>query len=333
MMRTITDTTRKRINFLNKGTPYFIRYKKESRFSKCFTYRVKNYHNRPEFARKKGRSCEGSSNDVYFPAMSKSFDRLTKIVSRLRRRPGGCPWDLKQTHDSLKPFLIEEVYEVIEAIESKKNARMIEELGDLLYQVLFHAQIAKEQGRFTIQDVLNATADKMVRRHPHVFGRGRGAGRGQTPEEVLVRWEELKAGEKGNRSRRSILDGIPKQLPGLLRAQQLQARAARVGFDWPAIQPVVKKVREELLEFEKAQESRSKSRMAEELGDVLFSLVNLARFLEINTEDALRSTTARFIRRFQYIERAAAKMKRSVRDLSPFEMNRLWEEAKRRLRD
>jgi len=265
--------------------------------------------------------------------MSKSFDRLAKIVSRLRSRRGGCPWDLKQTQDSLKPFLIEEVYEVIEAIESKKNARMIEELGDLLYQVLFHAQIAKEQGRFAIQDILKATADKMIRRHPHVFRRRKSDGRGQTAEEVLIRWEELKAGEKGNRHRTSILDGIPKQLPALLRAQQLQSRAARVGFDWPAIGPVVKKVREELREFEKAKRSRSKTRMEEELGDIVFSLVNLARFLKINTEDALRNTTRRFIRRFQYIEKAAAKRRMPVRDLSPSEMNRLWEEAKRRLRN
>jgi tetrapyrrole methylase family protein/MazG family protein len=264
--------------------------------------------------------------------MSESFDRLVKVVSRLRNRSGGCPWDLKQTHDSLKPFLLEEAYEVIEAIESKRSARMIEELGDLLYQVLFHAQIAKERGRFTIQDVLKAAADKMVRRHPHVFRRG-SDGRGQTAEEVLVRWEELKAGEKGNRRRTSVLDGIPKQLPALLRAQQLQARAARVGFDWPAIEPVFKKVREEIREFEEARRSRSNSRIEEEMGDVLFSLVNLARFLKINTEDALRRATRRFTRRFQYIERVAARKRTPVRGLAPSEMNRLWEEAKRRFRD
>ncbi|HXC61212.1 MAG TPA: nucleoside triphosphate pyrophosphohydrolase [Nitrospiria bacterium] len=260
--------------------------------------------------------------------MSRSFDRLTKILIRLRSRRGGCPWDLKQTPDSLKPFLIEEAYEVIEAIESKDNARVIEELGDLLYQVLFHAQIARERGRFTIRDVLKATADKMVRRHPHVFGRDRGARRGRTAAEVLVRWEELKAEEKGNRHRTSVLDGIPKQLPALLRAQQLQARAARVGFDWPAIEPVLKKVREELREFEEARKSRSKIRMEEELGDVLFALVNLARFLKINAEDALRKTSQRFIQRFQYIEQAAAKKRRPVQDLSLSEMDRLWEEAK-----
>lgn len=261
--------------------------------------------------------------------MSKSFDRLTKILTRLRSRRGGCPWDLKQTPDSLKPFLIEEAYEVIEAIESRNNARMIEELGDLLYQVLFHAQIAKERGRFTIQDVLKTTADKMVRRHPHVFGRDRAARRRRTATEVLVRWEELKADEKGNRHRTSVLDGIPKQLPALLRAQQLQARAARVGFDWPAIEPVFEKVREELREFEKARRSRSKIRMEEELGDVLFALVNLARFLKINAEDVLRKTSQRFIQRFRYIEQAAAKKGRPVQDLSLSEMDRLWEEAKR----
>jgi len=268
--------------------------------------------------------------------MSQSFDRLTKILARLRSHRGGCPWDLKQTPTSLKPFLIEEVYEVIEAIESKSNARMIEELGDLLYQVLFHAQIAKERGRFTIQDVLKATADKMVRRHPHVFGSGahrRWAGlvrRRRTAEDVLVRWEELKADEKGNRHRTSVLDGIPKQLPALLRAQQLQARAARVGFDWTAVEPVLEKVREEFREFEKARRSRLKIRMTEELGDVLFALVNLARFLKINAEDVLRKTSQRFIQRFRYIERAAAKKGRPVQDLSLSEMNRLWEEAKRR---
>ncbi len=261
--------------------------------------------------------------------MSRSFDRLIKILTRLRSRRGGCPWDLKQTPDSLKPFLIEETYEVIEAIESKDDARMIEELGDLLYQVLFHAQIAKERGRFTIEDVLKATTNKMVRRHPHVFGRDRAARRRRTAEEVLVRWEELKADEKGNRHRTSVLDGIPKQLPALLRAQQLQARAARVGFDWPAIEPVLKKVREELREFEKARRSRSKIRMEEELGDVLFALVNLARFLKTNAENVLRKTSQRFIHRFRYIEQAAAKKGRPVQDLSFSEMDRLWEEAKR----
>ena len=169
----------------------------------------------------------------------------------------------------------------------------------------------------------------MVRRHPHVFGRDRGTRRGRTAAEVLVRWEELKAGEKGNRHRSSVLDGIPKQLPALLRAQQLQARAARVGFDWPAIEPVLKKAREELREFEEARRSRSKIRMEEELGDVLFALVNLARFLKINAEDALRKTSQRFIQRFQYIEQAAAKKKRPVQHLSLSEMDRLWEEAKR----
>jgi MazG family protein len=263
--------------------------------------------------------------------MSKSFDRLVKIVSRLRRLRGGCPWDLKQTPDSLKPFLIEEAYEVIEAIESKNNARMIEELGDLLYQVLFHAQLAKEEGRFTIQDVLKATADKMVRRHPHVFRRDQAARRTRTAEEVLARWEELKANEKGNRHRTSVLDGVPKHLPALLRAQQLQSRAARVGFDWPALEPVLKKVREELREFEKARRGRSRIRTEDELGDVLFALVNLARFLKINPEDALRKTSQRFIQRFRYIEQAASKKGRPVKDLSPSEMDRLWEEAKRLL--
>jgi len=263
--------------------------------------------------------------------MSKSFNRLVKVASRLRSRRGGCPWDLKQTPDSLKPFLIEEAYEVIEAIESKNNARIVEELGDLLYQVLFHAQIGKEEGRFTIEDVLKAATDKMVRRHPHVFRRDRSVPRMRTAEEVLVRWEELKANETGNRHRTSVLDGVSKQLPALLHAQQLQARAARVGFDWPALEPVLKKVREEIREFERARKGRSRSRMEDELGDVLFALVNLARFLKINAEDALRRTSQRFIQRFQYIEQTASKKGRTVKDLSLSEMDRFWEEAKRLL--
>ena len=262
--------------------------------------------------------------------MSKPFDRLVRTAARLRSRRGGCPWDLKQTPDSLKPFLIEEAYEVIEAIESKNKTRMIEELGDLLYQVLFHAQIAKERGEFTIQDVLKVAADKMIRRHPHVFGRpqGKRGHRRKTAEEVLVRWEELKANEKGNRHRTSVLDGIPKQLPALLRAQQLQARASRVGFDWHALSPVLKKLREELREFDQARKSGSRRRMEEELGDVLFTFVNLARFLKVDPEDALRKTSQRFIQRFRHIEQAAAKGGRPVQDLSLAEMDRLWEEAK-----
>lgn len=254
--------------------------------------------------------------------MPERFTKLVKIMERLRG-DDGCPWDKEQTPESLKPFLIEEAYEVLEALDEKDSAKLKEELGDLLYQILFHAQIAKEKGEFDIDGILESSIEKMTRRHPHVFGDKKA----KDSKEVLVHWEEMKKKEKGNR--KSILEGVPKELPALLRAHQLQSRAARVGFDWERIDQVFDKVEEEISEFKEAYRNKERERMEDELGDIFFSLVNVARFLEVNPEDALRSAIGRFTARFSYIEEAAADEGMSLSSLSIDEMERLWHKAKK----
>lgn len=254
--------------------------------------------------------------------MSKNFDRLVEIMARLRGE-GGCPWDRKQTRESLKPFLIEEAYEVLEAIEEKDADKLKEELGDLLYQILFHAQISKEDGEFDIEDILTTSSEKMVRRHPHVFGDVKA----ESAEEVLKQWEAIKKEEKGE-ERRSILEGVPSHLPALLRAHQLQARAARVGFDWEHVDQVFSKVKEEMMEFEEAFRARDREGMEGELGDLLFALVNIGRFIEVNPEDALRKSISRFISRFRHIEEEIARQGREWGEVSLEEMEGLWQEAK-----
>jgi len=254
--------------------------------------------------------------------MSKNFDELVKVMERLRGK-NGCPWDKKQTRESLKPFLIEETYEVLEAIDRGDKEKLKEELGDLLYQILFHAQISKEKGEFDIEDVLVTSREKMIRRHPHVFGEARL----ETPEEVLKNWEAIKRAEKGE-GRRSILEGVPSHLPALLRAHQLQSRAARAGFDWKEVDQVMAKVKEEIGEFEEALKKGDRRKMEDELGDLLFALVNIGRFIEINPEDALHKAISRFISRFRYIEESIARSGRSWDEVTLEEMERLWEEAK-----
>ena len=256
--------------------------------------------------------------------MSKAYQKLIKVMERLRS-DRGCPWDREQTRETLKPFLIEETYEVIEAIDKKDPENLKEELGDLLFQVVFHAQIAKERGEFDIEEVLNALTDKMVRRHPHVFGKDRAG----TAQQVLARWEKLKNQEEKNRKRKSVLDGVPKHLPSLLRANQLQGRAARVGFDWPNVRPVWKKIREELRELQESIRQDDPESIEAEFGDLLFSLVNLSRYLKIDSEGALRKANRRFSKRFQFMERKAVKLRRPLSELSLKELDRLWEEAKR----
>jgi tetrapyrrole methylase family protein/MazG family protein len=257
--------------------------------------------------------------------MSKKFDQLVEIMARLRGE-GGCPWDREQTRESLKAFLIEECYEVLEAIDREKVDDLKEELGDVLFQVLFHAQIAKENKEFTIEDILETTIDKMTRRHPHVF-EGEGSP-GLTAKEVLARWEETKRSEGKNAKRGSALDGVPKSLPALLRAQQIQARAARVGFDWKEIAPVREKVEEEWNELTEAIGQSDPGRIEAELGDLLFALVNYARHLNVQPEEALRKTIGRFSERFSAVERKAAEQGRRLSELSLEEMDRLWEQAK-----
>lgn len=275
--------------------------------------------------------------------MGKEFDELVQLMARLRA-PDGCPWDRKQTHASLKPYLLEETYEVLETIDEGDVLNLKEELGDLLLQIVFHAQIGTETGTFTIQEVITLLADKLVRRHPHVFGQ---AGEGTEPldaEQVYSRWEEIKRAERNQPGREgSALDGVPKNLPALLRAYQVQGRASRVGFDWPhtsaGFDQLCGKIDEEVMELRQAHADREDStnrdgqaqrdaRVEEELGDVLFSLVNLARSLKVNPEDALRKAVNRFTTRFQYIESQAAGSGRKFADMSLSEMDRLWEEAK-----
>jgi tetrapyrrole methylase family protein/MazG family protein len=254
--------------------------------------------------------------------MSAAFDRLVQVMARLRGE-NGCPWDKKQTQDSLKPFLIEEAYEVLEALDENSPVKLREELGDLLYQILFLARIAEERGEFDIEAVLLESAEKMIRRHPHVYGEQKA----KDAEEVLARWEEIKKVEKKG-TRTSILEGVPPHLPSLLRAHQLQARASRVGFDWEHLDQVFAKVEEEMQEFKEAFSGRRTTEMESELGDLLFALVNIARFIEINPEDALRKSISRFIGRFRYIEETIARQGREMKEVSLDEMNRLWEEAK-----
>ncbi len=275
--------------------------------------------------------------------MGKEFDELVQLMARLRA-PDGCPWDRKQTHASLKPYLLEETYEVLETIDEGDVLNLKEELGDLLLQIVFHAQIGTETGTFTIQEVITLLADKLVRRHPHVFGQ---AGEGTEPldaEQVYSRWEEIKRVERNQPGREgSALDGVPKNLPALLRAYQVQGRASRVGFDWPhtsaGFEQLCGKIDEEVMELRQARADREDStnrdgqaqrdaRVEEELGDVLFSLVNLARSLKVNPEDALRKAVNRFTTRFHYIESQAAGSGRKFADMSLSEMDRLWEEAK-----
>lgn len=251
------------------------------------------------------------------------FQQLVELMAILRG-PDGCPWDRKQTPESLKPFLVEECYEVIDALEEGAPAKVRDELGDLLFQIIFHARIAEEAGQFTINDVIRAIHEKMTRRHPHVFGDDRLS----TDKEVLSNWEEIKSKEKGHEDRKSILEGVPKELPSLLRAHRLQERAARVGFDWAHLNEALPKLDEEIGEFKESLKSEDAGKIEEELGDVFFMLVNISRFLGVNPEDALRKTISKFIHRFRHIEEHALQAGRSLNDMTLDEMEKLWQEAK-----
>lgn len=255
------------------------------------------------------------------------FARLVKIMERLRSEKG-CPWDREQTRDSLKPFLIEEAYEVLEAMGANDGERLQEELGDLLFQIIFHTQISAEQGEFAMEQLLEKIAEKMIRRHPHVFSNAQVA----NAQEVLFNWEEIKRREKGPETRRigSALDGIPRDLPSLLRAHRLQDRASRLGFDWPDVRGAFGKAKEEMAELKSAIGDGNREEMEEELGDLLFSLVNIARFIEVNPEEALRKAIGRFIQRFHHIEKGLKQQGLDIEKGDLEEMERLWQEAKRR---
>lgn len=250
-----------------------------------------------------------------------NFKKLVEIMAALRSE-SGCPWDKEQTRQSLTPFLVEETYEVLDAIERNDPVQIKEELGDLLFQIIFHCQVAKESAEFDISDVVDSISRKMIHRHPHVFGEEKF----ETSEEVLKQWEERKKEE--GKQRDSILEGIPKQMPSLLRAHRIQSRAARVGFDWEKREDVIKKLDEEIAEFKEALNSEDQAAMQDELGDVFFSLVNIARFIGVNPEEALRRTISKFIHRFRHIEMRAADMGKKLSEMSLQEMDSLWNEAK-----
>ncbi|MBK5275058.1 MAG: nucleoside triphosphate pyrophosphohydrolase, partial [Desulfuromonadales bacterium] len=240
------------------------------------------------------------------------------------RGPGGCPWAAEQTHESLTRYLLEETYEVIEAIETKSPEHLKEELGDLLLQPVFHAAIAEEAGTFTINDIIQTLCEKLVRRHPHVFGDLQIA----DSAAQIENWEQIKKTEK-SAERLSALSGVPPNLPALLKAQKITEKAARVGFDWEHVDQVMAKVMEELHEFEEAMSIGDNDHMEAELGDLLFAIVNLGRFLSINPEEALRKTINRFQQRFQYVEDTLHAQSRQMKTTSLAEMDGLWEEAKK----
>ncbi len=249
--------------------------------------------------------------------------RLRAIMHRLRA-PGGCPWDAEQSHESLVPNLIEESYETVDAIRSGDAAHLREELGDLLLQVVFHSEIAEESGRFNLDDVARGISDKLVRRHPHVFA----ASTVDSTEGVLKQWDEIKRAEKGDQEK-PYLHGVGKGLPGLLRAAKLQKKAAKVGFDWPVETGVISKIREELAELQGAVDAQDLAAVSEEMGDLLFSVVNLARFRNIDPEILMATANAKFETRFNEMERLLKEKGLTLEAAGPDEMEDAWETAKR----
>lgn len=241
------------------------------------------------------------------------FEELLKIMEELRAK---CPWDKSQTHESLKKYLIEEAYELLDAIDSKDDKKLKEELGDLLLQVVFHSQIAKERGAFDIWDVIRELNKKLIERHPHVFGC-------ESPEEVLKNWEERKLKE-----RESVLDGVPKSLPALMRSQKLQDRASLVGFDFERPKQALEKLLEEIEELKGAMALKDRRELEHELGDILTAVVELGRLLGLDAELCLQKANDRFEKRFRYMEKRAKELGRNLKDMSLEEMDRLWMEAK-----
>ncbi|WP_426111856.1 nucleoside triphosphate pyrophosphohydrolase [Pseudomonas sp. DSP3-2-2] len=266
-----------------------------------------------------------------------TLDDLLHLMARLRDPQFGCPWDVKQNYASIVPHTIEEAYEVADAIERGDFDDLKGELGDLLFQVVYYSQLAREEGRFEFAGVIDGITRKLIRRHPHVFPTGDLYAPLETPrlseDQVKQRWEEIKAEERADKAsapeQLSLLDDVPAVLPALSRAAKLQKRAARVGFDWPAALPVVDNVREELDEVLEAMASNDAEAIAEEVGDLLFAAVNLARHLKVDPENALRAANTKFERRFRFIEQALRQTHRPIEDCTLEEMDALWGEAKR----
>ena len=265
------------------------------------------------------------------------FKGLVALQKRLRAA-NGCPWDREQTHQSLRPFLVEEAYEVLDAMEKGDAEKFAEELGDLLLQIVFHAELAREAGRFDIRDVIHAVHTKMVRRHPHVFGKVKAG----TSAEVLKNWEQIKAEERAGESisaggmkpaaEDSVLGGVPRGLPALLEAYQLTRRAANIGFDWENIEGVLEKLEEEISELRDAlrqpEKNKLQAKVEEELGDLLFAVVNVARFLGADPELALKHANAKFTMRFKWMENSARQRGRRFAEVPRDEMEKLWDQAK-----
>lgn len=245
------------------------------------------------------------------------FEKLWDIMKQLRKE---CPWDKEQTHDSIKAATLEEAHEVIEAIDLKNYGELKSELGDLLLHIVFHSAIAEENNTFSINDVIDSITEKLIRRHPHVFGDVKVNG----TKEVVKNWEEIKLSE----GRESVLEGVPKNLPGLARAFRLQEKASKVGFDWEKKEDVWKKVIEEIEEMHEMERGGDNTKLEQELGDVFFALTNYARFLGVNPENALRRTNEKFIARFNYVEQKIKKTGKSIYDSNLAEMDKYWEESK-----
>ena len=252
-----------------------------------------------------------------------SFDRLVDVVAMLRSK-NGCPWDLAQTHESLKADLIEEAYELIEAIDAKVPKKICDELGDLLMQVMLHSQIATDRNEFGVDEVIETLTEKLVRRHPHVFG----SVVATDENEVLENWEEIKRGEDGNKDRKSSLDGIPHSLPSLQRAEKIQKKASRAGFDWDTTEDVLPKLQEEIDEIEESIRNDDITEIEMEIGDLLFSVVNLCRFLNVQPEEALRKSTRKFADRFQRMETTLERTNKTFKDYDLSTLDQIWEQVK-----
>ena len=258
------------------------------------------------------------------------FTRLVEIMARLRS-PEGCPWDREQTFDTITPYLLEETYEVMDAIDARDWDGLADELGDLLLQVVFFSQMAKEAGHFDVTDAIQAINSKLIRRHPHVFADGDA----KTSDEVLRKWDEIKAGEKAASANASakpkgLLAGVPRSVPALMEARQISSRAANAGFDWSNVEQVLEKLNEELAELDGARKTGSPEELQGEIGDLLFVIVNIARFLKVDPEQALRGTNSKFRQRFDFVEKGLEARGKSPREATLDEMEELWKDAKRK---
>ncbi|AEC16953.1 nucleoside triphosphate pyrophosphohydrolase [Gallibacterium anatis UMN179] len=258
--------------------------------------------------------------------MTTKLEKFAEIIAKLRDPNGGCPWDLEQTYQTMPPHILEEAYEVVEAINQDDRKELKEELGDLLMQVVFLSQLAQEEGAFTLDDVIDGITDKIIRRHPHVFGEIKA----ENSDEVLKNWENIKQQERYQKEQFSILDNVPIALPSLLRAAKLQKRCAKVGFDWAELEPTIQKVEEELQEVrdEVSKQPQNPQAIEEEIGDLLFASVNVARHLKLNPEEALRKANLKFERRFRQVEQSILASGRQLEQVSLAEMDLIWDQVK-----